>query len=198
MRKIIMITVSAILATATAASANSPNTYDPYKVNVTNNNTLKNWLSNKQAQKQAQAQQQAINNSGNSKSTSNASVNNSGNSNVSIVNKQRLQAPTVVLGDGNSTAPCQGYVNVGGSGPGFGFGFGVSRTVKFCETSYNAHLYNQYFGAAVVQQYLIQRDPSLAKVIRSGVVVKQKAVAKKQKHRPAKKVRKAAAPCTCK
>jgi len=79
----------------------------------------------------------------------------------------------VVLGDGSSTAPCQGYLGIGGSGPGFGFGFNASRTVKFCKTAYNAELYQRYFGTGVVRQYLIQQDPDLRKIVGNGYVVKQ-------------------------
>lgn len=101
----------------------------------------------------------SVSNSGNS------SVSGSGNSSVSIVHKERLQAPSFALGDGNSTAPCQGYTNFGGSFPGGGFGFGSSRTVKFCETEFNVRLYQQYFGTGVAREYLIQRDTTLARIV---------------------------------
>lgn len=158
---------------------NSGNSFNLNKNSNTNRNTLTNTnkLSNKQQQGQIQGQKQSIRNSGNSKSTSSASskssasVSNSGNSSVSgsgnssVTFKDRLQAPSFAIGDGMSTAPCQGYLNFGGSFPGGGFGFGTSRTVKFCKTEFNARLYQQYFGTKVVQQYLIQQDPDLARIM---------------------------------
>lgn len=158
-------------------------------------NNIRN--SNKQQQGQAQGQKQSIKNSGNSKSSSssnssvsnsgNSSVSGSGNSSVNIVNKQRLQAPSVVLGDGNSTAPCQGYTNFGASFPGGGFGFGASRTVKFCETEFNARLYQGYFGAGVARAYLVKRDPVLRSIVGDNPVVVKKVV----------KTRKAKKNCNC-
>lgn len=137
----------------------------------TNNNNNVNVNSNKaKANANARSRSNSHSNSvsGANANNHNAVSNSASNSvNISNVYKDRLQAPSFGLGDGNSTAPCQGYMNLGGSGPGFGFGFGASRTIKWCKAVYMSDVLRNNYGLKIESlQVLINEDPMVAKVLK--------------------------------